>query len=81
MKVVTWNIHSNKELTQLGSLAKVSDIICLQEVHGNIIDSWKLQLNGTYYEGSRKIGVGQYWNIIYWNKILMDTNKPSGCFY
>lgn len=67
MKVVTLNIHDNAQLSQLGKLASKSDIICLQEVHHNIIKSWDLVAEGKYFVGTHKIGTGADWNIIYWN--------------
>jgi len=68
MNITTWNMHHNANFGKLDTLARVSQVICLQEVHGDIIDAWKLKKEGKYFSGKRKIGTASgIWDILYWN--------------
>ncbi|AWY01591.1 hypothetical protein A8139_17685 [Marinomonas primoryensis] len=76
MKVATWNIQSNSNLSNLGTIAQKADVICLQEIHGQIIESWGLQKSGKYYIGKHKIGRDD-WDVLYWNN-TMTINGTMG---
>lgn len=75
MKVVTWNLHDNAKLANLGKISPKGQVLCLQEIFGGIKTkkNWNLVKHGDYYIGQTKLDHVE-WDVIYWDNDMTKNN-------